>query len=101
LGHFLLTELLMEKIQKSKEGRIVNLSSLAHTSAKNNKLNFNDLNWKDSYKDWDAYSASKLSNIYFTKELAKRYPEIKACSVHPGVVRTELGRYMFEGKPIK
>ena len=48
---------------------------------------------------------SKLCNVYFTKHLAQIFKDegvnnVKVCSLHPGVVRTELGRYMFDGKPI-
>ena len=72
-GHFLLTKLLMDKIKASNEGRIVNLSSMAHTFG-TNSLNLDDLMWKESYPSngWAAYGASKLANVYFTKELAKR-----------------------------
>jgi NAD(P)-dependent dehydrogenase (short-subunit alcohol dehydrogenase family) len=98
----LLTTLLLDKIKASKEGRIVNLSSGAHKMGKK-KLVFEDLHCEKSYVPWDAYSASKLSNIYFTRELAKRLEKqgvshVKTCSLHPGVVRTELGRYMYEGR---
>lgn len=101
LGHFLLTNLLMDKIKAAPKARIVNLASLAHETAKDNGLDFNDLMWKDSYNEWLAYSASKLSNIYFTKGLARKFEtegitNVKTCSVHPGVVRTELGRYMID-----
>jgi len=103
VGHFLLTKLLLEKVKKSEQGRIVNLSSLAHTSG---KMNFDDLQHEKKYVPWEVYSQSKLANIYFTRELDKRLKKdgvnnVKVVSLHPGVVRTELGRYMFEGKPIK
>lgn len=98
-GHFLLTKLLMDKIKASNEGRIVNVSSMAHTMH-SNKLNFDDLHFRNGgYGDWVAYAASKLANVYFTRELAKRLTaegcaNVKVCSLHPGVVRTELGRNM-------
>ena len=101
LGHFLLTKLLMEKLKASPEARIVNLSSMAHTMG-TNKLNFDDLMWENNYNSWGAYGASKLANVYFTRQLAKRLQDenvtnVKVCSLHPGVVRTELGRYMEDG----
>jgi len=61
------------------------------------KLDFDNLDWKTNYTDWDAYAASKLANIYFTKALAKRLSaeevtHVKVVSLHPGLVRTELWR---------
>lgn len=99
VGHFLLTKLLLEKVKAAPEGRIVNLSSLAHGTG---KMNFDDIHHEKSYVPWDVYSQSKLSNILFTRELEKRLKKegatnVKVCALHPGVVRTELGRYMFEG----
>jgi NAD(P)-dependent dehydrogenase (short-subunit alcohol dehydrogenase family) len=54
LGHFLLTNLLLSKIRASEEGRIVNVSSLAHTMPPN-KLNFEDLMCEKKYNEWHAY----------------------------------------------
>ena len=97
LGHFLLTNLLLDKMTSNEEARIVNVSSLAHVGA---KINFDDINSDKDYAPWVAYGQSKLANIYFTKELAKRLPSnVKTVSLHPGVVRTELGRYMLDGSP--
>jgi len=97
----LLTTLLLDKLKAGKEGKIINVSSNAHKRG-TNKLDFSDMNQTKNYTGFKAYSASKLSNIYFTKELARRLEtasttNVKTCSLHPGVVRTELGRYMFEG----
>lgn len=99
----MLTKLLLDKVKASEQGRIVNLSSLAH---ENGKMNLEDLHHEKKYVPWPVYSQSKLANIYFTKELDKRLKRegvtnVKVCSLHPGVVRTELGRYMFEGKPVR
>ncbi|XP_072767901.1 retinol dehydrogenase 12-like [Anoplolepis gracilipes] len=96
LGHFLLTLLLLPKMQSSAPGcRIVNVSSLAHVFG---KIHFNDMNLDRSYGALKAYAQSKLANILFTKELAHQLKEagingINVYSLHPGVVRTELGRY--------
>ena len=95
LGHFLLTNLLLPSM--NSEARIVNVSSLSHVGA---KINFEDISYEKSYTPWVAYGQSKLANIYFTKELAKRLPEsVKTVSLHPGVVRIELGRYMLDQSP--
>ncbi|XP_067845380.1 retinol dehydrogenase 13-like isoform X2 [Heptranchias perlo] len=70
LGHFLLTNLLLEKLKNSGNGRIINVSSLAHIVG---QIDFNDLNWeKKKYDTKAAYCQSKLANVLFTKELAKR-----------------------------
>ena len=55
--------------QKSCESRIVNVSSIAH---RRSKINFDDLNSDEQYDEADAYNQSKLANVLFTKELAKR-----------------------------
>lgn len=99
MGHFLLTKLLMDRLKSTSESRIVNLSSMAHNMGSNN-LDIDDLMWnKRKYNDWTSYAASKLANIYFTKHQAKILEQdgvnnVKVCSLHPGVVRTELGRNM-------
>ncbi|CAL1680310.1 unnamed protein product [Lasius platythorax] len=96
IGHFLLTLLLLPKMQLSAPGcRIVNVSSLAHVFG---KIHLNDMNLERSYGSLKAYAQSKLANILFTKELARRLKEegisgINVYSLHPGVIRTELGRH--------
>jgi len=94
LGHFLLTNLLLDRIKKAPEGRIVNVSSLGHTLAKG--LNLDTINSKDKYNPYDAYHKSKLANVLFTKALAKRLEgtSVTTNSLHPGVVDTELGRHL-------
>lgn len=81
----------------------MNLSSLAHETG---KINFDDINNKKDYKMWPVYMQSKLANVYFTKHFAKllqdgKVENVKVCSLHPGVVRTELGRYMFGNKIVE
>ena len=70
-GHFLLTNLLLDLIKKSAPSRIVNLSSLGHNLA-GSGIDFDDIHFKKSYEPTVAYARSKLANILFTKELAKR-----------------------------
>lgn len=99
LGHFLFTLLLLPKIIESKSARIVNVASLAHQMHRKH-LDFNDLNWeKKSYSSLKAYAQSKLANILFTRELAKKLKErgidnVNAYSLHPGVIATDLGRHL-------
>lgn len=76
------------------------MSSIAHGIAtkKNRGIDFNNLMWEKDYHDWNAYGASKLANVYFTRKLAKVFKEkdmdIKTASVHPGVIKTNLARSM-------
>lgn len=69
MGHFLLTDLLLDYLKASTPSRIVVVSSLAHTRG---TINFEDLNSDKSYDASAAYNQSKLANVLFTKELAKR-----------------------------
>jgi len=94
-GHFYLTHLLMPQLKKAAPGaRIVNVSSLAHESG---AMQWEDINFeKTPYDAMKAYAQSKLANILFTKELARRGEGsgVTAYALHPGVVATELGRHM-------
>ena len=93
LGHFLLTNLLLERMKKAPAGRIITVSSLAHIGG---KINFDDLQSKQSYSRIGAYAQSKLANIIFTKSLAKmlRGTNTTAYCLHPGSVKTELSRHI-------
>ncbi|XP_074566468.1 short-chain dehydrogenase TIC 32 B, chloroplastic-like [Curcuma longa] len=102
LGHFLLTNLLLEKLKTTAEktgieGRIVNLSSVAHVGPYSEGIKFDKLNDKKAYNDMMAYGQSKLANILHSNELARRLKEegvnVTANSVHPGLIRTNLGRH--------
>lgn len=98
LGHFLLTCLLLERLKESGGGRIVTLSSMAHrwghidfeALAVNKDLGTGKYSWQF----FKAYCNSKLCNVLFTHELAKRLKgtNVTCYSVHPGIVRTELSR---------
>ncbi|XP_035568623.1 retinol dehydrogenase 13 isoform X7 [Canis lupus baileyi] len=92
-GHFLLTNLLLDKLKASAPSRIINLSSLAHVAG---HIDFDDLNWeKRKYDTKAAYCQSKLAVILFTKELSRRLQGtgVTVNALHPGVARTELGRH--------
>ncbi|XP_007903540.1 retinol dehydrogenase 13 [Callorhinchus milii] len=94
LGHFLLTNLLLDLLKKSAPSRIVNVASLAH---KRGKINFDDINLDQKYDSVVSYSQSKLANVLFTRELAKRLvgTGVTANSLHPGLVMTDLGRHVL------
>lgn len=90
LGHFLLTNLLLEELKASDQGRVVTVSSGAH---KWGKIDFDDPHFEKGYNVAKAYGRSKLANILFTKALAKRLEgtNVTANAVHPGAVSTNLG----------
>ncbi|KAL6280406.1 hypothetical protein ACE6H2_017287 [Prunus campanulata] len=102
LGHFLLTNLLLETMKKTtreskKEGRIVNLSSEAHRFAYSEGIRFEKINDESGYNSIYAYGQSKLANILHANELTKRLKEegvaITANSLHPGSIATNLLRH--------
>jgi NAD(P)-dependent dehydrogenase (short-subunit alcohol dehydrogenase family) len=87
MAYFVLTRLLIPHIIDG--GRIVNVSSRAHRNA---ALNFDDLQSRHGYLGFPVYSKSKLCNILFTRELARRLPRgITANCLHPGFVATRFG----------
>jgi NAD(P)-dependent dehydrogenase (short-subunit alcohol dehydrogenase family) len=86
LAPFLLTGLLRDRLDG---GRVVTTASDAHTSG---LLDLDDLQSERSYAAMRVYGTSKLCNILFTRELARRAPELRANCYHPGVVRTGFGK---------
>jgi NAD(P)-dependent dehydrogenase (short-subunit alcohol dehydrogenase family) len=107
LGHFHLTNRLFDLLLKgaaTRDGvRIVNVASEAHRFG---GLDLQDPNYLTrEYKKWEAYGQSKLANILFTRELHRRLVDkgmekkVLAVCCHPGVVRTELGRYLIDDIP--
>ncbi|XP_052064363.1 retinol dehydrogenase 12-like isoform X1 [Mytilus californianus] len=95
LGHFLLTNLLLDKLKISAPSRVVTVSSLAHERG---KINFDDLNQEKNYDPGSAYSQSKLANVLFSSELAKKLQGtgVTTYSLHPGVINTELSRHVTQ-----
>lgn len=91
MGHFLLTNLLLDLLKKSKPSRIVVVSSMAHRMG---KLKKDDLNSEKSYKEFNAYAHSKLANMLFMRELSKRLKGtgVTVNAVHPGAVKTEISK---------
>jgi retinol dehydrogenase-12 len=86
LAPFLLANLLLESLAG---GRVLTTSSDAHRAG---LLDLDDLQSARSYSATRAYGTSKLCNILFTRELARRAPQIRANCFHPGVVRTGFGK---------
>jgi retinol dehydrogenase 12 len=86
LAPFLLTHLLRDRLTG---GRVVTTASDAH---KGGRLNLDDLQSEGGYAAMRVYGTSKLCNILFTRELARRAPELHANCFHPGVVRTGFGK---------
>ena len=90
LSHFLLTNLLLDLLKRSAPARVVNVTSAAHFSG---RMDFDDLQEERSYRASRSYAQSKLAQVLFTHELAKRLSGtgVTANSVHPGAVRTHWG----------
>lgn len=97
LGHFLLTQLLLDLLTKSAPSRIVNVSSCFHDRAmgRDGDIHLDDLHAeRRRYDGWQAYAQSKLANLLHARSLHKRLAGtgVTAVSVHPGWVRTNLAR---------
>jgi NAD(P)-dependent dehydrogenase (short-subunit alcohol dehydrogenase family) len=92
LGHFLLTGLLLDRLRASAPSRVVNVSSVGHRFARD--MNFDDLQSERRYSIQEAYTRSKLANVLFTKELARREAAngVSAFAVHPGNIRSGFGQ---------
>ncbi|KAH9672209.1 NAD(P)-binding Rossmann-fold superfamily protein [Citrus sinensis] len=102
IGHFLLTNLLLDTMNRTAketgiEGRIVNLSSIAHQYTYKGGIRFQKINDRAGYSDKKAYGQSKLANILHANELSRRFQEegvnITANSVHPGLIMTNLFKH--------
>jgi NAD(P)-dependent dehydrogenase (short-subunit alcohol dehydrogenase family) len=93
LGHFLLTDLLRDRLVRSAPSRVVTVSSLAHRLAVRG-LAFDDLQSERRYGSMNAYAKSKLANLMFSNELARRLvgTGVTSNALHPGSVRTGFGR---------
>lgn len=91
LGPFLLTALLEDALRSAPAGRVVTVASSAHRGV---QLDFADLEGRARYRAWRAYRRSKLANLLFAYELARRLSSTRVTSnaLHPGVVATSLSR---------
>ena len=90
LAHFLLTELLLDLLKTTAPARIINVSSSGHTRG---KIDFDGFQGENKYAGIAAYCQSKLANVLYTYELARRLEStgVTANCLHPGVVRTGFG----------
>jgi NAD(P)-dependent dehydrogenase (short-subunit alcohol dehydrogenase family) len=91
LAHFLLTGLVLDLLQKAAPSRIINVSSDAHVVG---RVKLDDLQRTRGYTSFSTYAASKLANLYFTYELARRLEGsgITVNALHPGAVATNFSR---------
>jgi retinol dehydrogenase 14 len=89
LGYFLLTNLLLELLVRSAPARVVSVASVGHRQG---TLDFDDLGFERGYSIMRAYSRSKLANVLFSAELARRLAGtgVTSNSVHPGSVDTNI-----------
>jgi len=96
LAHFLLTNLLLEQLRAAPAARIINVSSQVHRYG---KIYFDDLTLKRGFSPLNSYVQSKLANVLFTYELARKLGNtgVSVNALHPGGVRTNFGRNLGGG----
>ncbi|MFN0063069.1 MAG: SDR family oxidoreductase [Myxococcaceae bacterium] len=94
IGHFALVTGLLQQLADA--ARVIVLSSGAHAMAPKEGIEFDNLSGDRGYTAWRAYGQSKMANLLFAKELSRRFAGTQkvANAVHPGVIRTNLGRHM-------
>jgi WW domain-containing oxidoreductase len=94
IGHFMLVTQLVDVLAEA--GRVVVVSSNAHKRAHEEGIQLDNLSGKRGYSPWAAYGQSKLANLLFARQLAGRLAGSNrtANALHPGVIRTKLGRHM-------
>ena len=89
LSHFLLTLLLLSELKTAPRPRVVNVSSSAHNTG---RIHWDDLGLAADFRGFQAYAQSKLAQVLFTRELARREPAIAVNAVHPGAIATGIWR---------
>lgn len=94
IGHFMLVTGLLPRL--AEKGRVVIVSSDAHRGAPKEGIQFDNLSGEKGYVAWKAYGQSKLANLLFAKELARKFSGTgkTANALHPGVIKTNLARSM-------
>lgn len=95
-GHFLMTESLLDMLKKTKDSRMLILSSVVHAGSSKNRyqIHFEDLHWKNrKYNNFAAYGEAKVASVLYAKELAERLKETGTTtySIHPGWARSNFG----------
>jgi len=100
VGHFLLSMLLSDELQRSTRATVTVVSSAAHNYGYPDGIDasLEAINSKDKYDPGKAYGQSKLANILFAQEFAERLSNtsVRVNVIHPGLVRTELGRHLMK-----
>lgn len=89
LSHFLLTRLLLEALRRGSRPRVVNVSSEAHRAG---RLDWGNLELERGFRPLRAYAQSKLAQVLFTREMARREPGIVSSALHPGAIWTGIWR---------
>jgi retinol dehydrogenase 12 len=89
LGGFLLTERLLPALKRAPSPRVVNVSSSAHLNA---RINWDDPGYARGFGGFRSYAQSKLAQVLFTRELARREPDVATNAVHPGAIATGIWR---------
>jgi len=89
LSHFLLTRLLLPSLRRGKKPRIVNVSSEGHRTG---RIEWDDLELERGFGGFRAYANSKLGQVLFTRELARREPSLSVNALHPGAIATNIWR---------
>ncbi|XP_061573779.1 retinol dehydrogenase 12 [Cololabis saira] len=100
LGHFLLTNMLLPLLRSSAPSRVVTVASVAHRGG---VVHLEDLNFsRRPYSRLQSYQQSKLANVLFSRELGRRLrgSGVSSFSLHPGVIRTDLGRHLEGWFPV-
>jgi retinol dehydrogenase 12 len=87
LGGFLLTRLLLPTLRRAARPRVINVTSDAHRVA---RIFWQDLGLEHDFRGVKAYAQSKLAQILFTRELARREPGVSVNAVHPGAIATNI-----------
>lgn len=89
LGGFLLTRLLLPLLKGTTKSRVINVSSEAHRVG---RILWDDVGLEHDFRAFKAYAQSKLAQILFTRELARREPTVSVNAVHPGTIATNIWR---------
>ncbi len=94
VGHFILIQNLLDQVKAAEAGRIVILSSAAHTMTPKGGIDFSNLDASHGYKPWPFYGQSKLANLLTARHMAKQLEGsgVVVNAVHPGIIQTNLAR---------